>query len=106
MRLKKRDEKKYVKLEKVGRRLKFKNEGMNRKGIFYQGDNFSSVRLFFSQNLIMGVFELDFLMVEIDSTPSKPPKAPKILKFDSSNSDFQNFLLNFVKIIFEIPLFS
>lgn len=62
--------------------------------------------LFFSQNLTMGVFELDFLMVKMDSAPSKPQKASKILKFDSSNSDFQNFLLNFVIIIFKILLFS
>lgn len=76
----------------------------NRKGNVYQVTILHW--LFFSQNLIMGVFELDFLMVKMDSAPSKPQKASKILKFDSSNSDFQNCLLNFVKIIFEIPLFS
>jgi len=40
-----------------------------------------------------------FLMVEVDSMPSKIPRAPKILNFDSSNLDLQNFLTYFIKIL-------
>jgi len=38
-------------------------------------------------------------MVEMDSTPSIIPGAPKILKLDSYNSDFQKILPDFYQNI-------
>jgi len=42
-----------------------------------------------------------FLMVEMDSAPSKTYGAPKILKFDSCNLDLHKFPLNYNKILLE-----
>jgi len=36
------------------------------------------------------------LMVEMDSTPSKTSKTPKILKFNNYNLDLQKSLLDFL----------
>lgn len=43
-----------------------------------------------------------FLVVQIDSKPSKTLGAPKILNFDSDNVDLQKNLPDFIKILLEI----
>jgi len=40
-----------------------------------------------------------FLMVEMDSTPSKTSRESKILKIDNFNLDFQKSLPDFIKIL-------
>ena len=47
-----------------------------------------------------------FSIVKMESTPSRTFGAPKILKFNNSNPVFQKFLLDFVIIVMEFPLFS
>lgn len=49
---------------------------------------------------------ITFLKVEVDSTSSKTPKAPKISKFDDCNRDFQKFLLDSIQIMLEKTNFA
>lgn len=55
------------------------------------------------KNMAVAVFESCFFMVEIDSTPSKTSKAPKIFKFSSNNLNLQKSLSNFIKILPKFP---